>query len=63
MSRRSRDHVIDEVERLTGTRPVQVDVTVCQLVPPRREVQRRKYGFIDLPAPPEEPAGAEEVPS
>lgn len=62
VSRRSRDHVIDEVERLTGTRPVQVDVTVCQLVP-RGEVQRRKSGFIDLPAPPEEPAGEEEVPS
>ncbi|WP_232716661.1 Asp23/Gls24 family envelope stress response protein [Gordonia metallireducens] len=62
VSRRTRDHVIDEVERLTGTRPVRVDVTVCQLVP-RGEVQRRKSGFIDLPAPPEQPVSEGAVPS
>lgn len=58
VSRRSRDHVADEVERLTGTRPVRVDVTVGLLVP-RGEVQRRKSGFIDLPEPNEPTTGRE----
>ncbi|MCD2143991.1 Asp23/Gls24 family envelope stress response protein [Gordonia paraffinivorans] len=62
VSRRSRDHVADEVERLTGTRPVRVDVTVRQLLP-RDEVQRRKSGFIDLPATPAEPMTESEVAS
>ncbi|WP_308127665.1 Asp23/Gls24 family envelope stress response protein [Gordonia paraffinivorans] len=62
VSRRSRDHVADEVERLTGTRPVRVDVTVRQLLP-RGEVRRRKSGFIDLPTTAEDSKTESEVTS
>ncbi|MCR5977157.1 Asp23/Gls24 family envelope stress response protein [Gordonia jinghuaiqii] len=57
IARQARDHVTDEVARLTGVRPVRVDVTVGQLVP-GSDVRRRNSGFIDLPAAPRETASA-----
>lgn len=52
-----RTHLSDELVRLTGVRPVAVDVDVVQLVP-RAEVRRRRAGLIEIPAP-EEPAPEE----
>lgn len=47
--RQVRTNVADELEQLTGDRPIRVDVTVRQFVP-RDEVTRRKKGYIDLPS-------------
>ncbi|GAA3947682.1 Asp23/Gls24 family envelope stress response protein [Gordonia caeni] len=49
-----REHLTDELMRLTGVRPVAVDVDVVQLVP-RAQVRRRRAGLIEIPAV-EEPA-------
>ncbi|WOC12288.1 Asp23/Gls24 family envelope stress response protein [Gordonia sp. MP11Mi] len=47
--REVRASISEDLEQLTGDRPVRVDITVRQLVP-RGEVTRRKQGYIDLPS-------------
>lgn len=49
---RTRDHVADEIARLTGVRPVRVDVTVARIVS-GEAVRRRRDGYIELPVPEE----------
>ncbi|PKZ66443.1 Asp23/Gls24 family protein [Gordonia terrae] len=48
VSRRTRDHVAAEVERLTGVVPLRVDVTVSKFEP-RQAIRRRQRGYVDLP--------------
>lgn len=51
-----RTHVADELDRLTGGRPVRVNVTVAALVP--GAVRNRRDGLIELPAADDEPVAA-----
>lgn len=48
VSRRTRDHVAAEVERLAGIAPTRVDVTVSKFEP-RQAIRRRQRGYVDLP--------------
>jgi uncharacterized alkaline shock family protein YloU len=48
VSRRTRDHVAAEVERLTGVVPLRVDVTVTRFEP-RQAIRRLQRGYVDLP--------------
>ena len=48
VSRRTRDHVAAEVERLTGVVPLRVDVAVSKFEP-RQAIRRRQRGYVDLP--------------
>lgn len=49
VSRRTRDHVAAEVERLAGTVPLRVDVTVSKFER-RQAIQRLQKGYVDLPS-------------
>ncbi|MFE0750655.1 Asp23/Gls24 family envelope stress response protein [Gordonia sp. NPDC058843] len=48
VSRRTRDHVAAEVERLAGVVPLRVDVTVSRFEP-RQAIRRLQRGYVDLP--------------
>ncbi|MFT3660442.1 MAG: Asp23/Gls24 family envelope stress response protein [Gordonia sp. (in: high G+C Gram-positive bacteria)] len=48
--RELRTHLAEELERLTGVRPVAVDVEVARLVP-RTEAKKLRSGMIELPPP------------
>lgn len=45
-----RDHVADELARLTGVRPSRVDVTVAQIVT-GAQTKRRQAGYVEIPNP------------
>ena len=53
--RRVRTHVADELDRLTGARPVRVNVIVAALVP-GAAVRNRRDGLVELPAVDDAPA-------
>lgn len=50
--RQLRDHVAEELARLTGVRPGRVDVTVVALVADDKAAERRRSGMIELPSVP-----------
>ncbi|EON34016.1 hypothetical protein GTC6_03530 [Gordonia terrae C-6] len=66
VSRRTRDHVAAEVERLAGVAPTRVDVTVSTFEP-RQAIRRRQRGYVDLPPvgddPHTEAARTDRIPS
>lgn len=56
--RHVRDHVGDELARLTGVRPAQVNVSVAHIVS-EKQVPKSSKGFVEIPAPVEPDAEAE----